>query len=57
MLAILPAGGSVLALLGLPRAAPVVLRGPARRNAYLAIAAVLVVAVPLGATTPPWRSG
>ena len=51
MLAILLAGGGVLALLGLPRAALVELRGPARRTAYLAIAvAVLVVAVPLAAT-------
>jgi uncharacterized hydrophobic protein (TIGR00271 family) len=51
MLAILLAGGGVLALLGLPRAATVELRGPARRNAYLAIAvAVLIVAVPLALT-------
>ena len=51
MLAILLAGGGVLALLGLPRAALVALRGPARRTASLAIAgAVLVVAVPLAAT-------
>jgi uncharacterized hydrophobic protein (TIGR00271 family) len=51
MLAILLAGGAVLALLGLPRAATADLRGPARRNAYLAIAVVtLIVAVPLAAT-------
>jgi uncharacterized hydrophobic protein (TIGR00271 family) len=51
MLAILLAGGGVLALLGLPRAATVELRGPARRTAYLAIAvATLIVAVPLAVT-------
>jgi hypothetical protein len=51
MLAILLAGGGGLALLGLPRAATADLRGPARRNAYLAIgAAMLLVAVPLAAS-------
>jgi len=50
-LSILLAGGGVLALLGLNRAAMIEIKGPARRNAFIAIIiAVLVVAVPLGAT-------
>lgn len=51
MLAILLAGGGVLAVLGLPRSATVELRGNARRNAFIAIAiAMLLVTVPLAAT-------
>jgi uncharacterized hydrophobic protein (TIGR00271 family) len=51
MLAILLAGGAVLAALGLPRAAMAEVRGTARRNAFIAIAiAVLVVLVPLWLT-------
>lgn len=47
-LSILLAGGAVLAILGLSKAASVQITGPARRNAYLAIgAATLLVAVPL----------
>jgi uncharacterized hydrophobic protein (TIGR00271 family) len=50
-LSILLAGGAVLAILGLSRAANAQIRGPARRNAYLAIgAATLLVCVPLFAT-------
>ena len=51
MLAILLAGGGVLAALGLSAAATVELRGRARRNAFIAIAAaVVLVTVPLAAT-------
>lgn len=47
-LAILLAGGGVLALLGLSRAAMVEVKGPARRNAFVAVTlGVLLVAVPL----------
>ncbi len=50
-LSILLAGGGVLALLGLSRAASARITGSARRNAYVAIAlATVLVAVPLGAT-------
>jgi uncharacterized hydrophobic protein (TIGR00271 family) len=50
-LSILLAGGGVLALLGLSRAAMVKVTGTARRNAFLAIiASVLVVMVPLWIT-------
>ncbi len=51
MLAILLAGGAVLAVLGLARASLVEVRGTARRNAYLFIAAaVALVSLPLIAT-------
>ena len=50
-LSILLAGGAVLAILGLSRAANARIVGPARRNAYLAIgAAMLIVCVPLVTT-------
>ncbi len=50
-LAILLAGGAVLAILGLSKAANARIAGPARRNAYTAIAlATLVVCVPLATT-------
>jgi len=50
-LAILLAGGGVLALLGLARAATVELRGHARRNAFIAILiSVFIVAIPLTLT-------
>jgi uncharacterized hydrophobic protein (TIGR00271 family) len=50
-LAILLAGGAVLTVLGLSRAANATIVGPARRNAYLAITvATLLVSVPLIAT-------
>jgi len=50
-LSILLAGGGVLALLGLSRAALVEIKGPARRNAFSVILiAVLLVAVPLTIT-------
>lgn len=50
-LSILLAGGAVLALLGLNKAANARITGPARRNAYLAISlATLLVSVPLIAT-------
>ncbi len=50
-LSILLAGGAVLAILGLSRAANASIVGPARRNAYVAIAlATLVVCVPLATT-------
>jgi uncharacterized hydrophobic protein (TIGR00271 family) len=50
-LSILLAGGGVLALLGLSRAALVEIKGPARRNAFIVIIiAVLLVAVPLAIT-------
>jgi len=50
-LSILLAGGGVLALLGLSRAATIVIEGSARRNAFIAIAiGVLIVTVPLAAT-------
>jgi uncharacterized hydrophobic protein (TIGR00271 family) len=52
MLAILLAGGGVLAVLGLSAAATVKLRGRARRNAFVVIAAaVMLVTVPLAATS------
>jgi uncharacterized hydrophobic protein (TIGR00271 family) len=51
-LSILLAGGGVLALLGLNRAAMVEIKGPERRNAFIAIIiAVLLVTVPLGVTS------
>jgi len=47
-LAILLAGGAVLALLGLNRAAMIEVRGPARRNAFtLVLLAAILVAIPL----------
>jgi hypothetical protein len=50
-LSILLAGGGVLALLGLSRAAMVKITGTARRNAFLVIiASVMVVMVPLWIT-------
>jgi uncharacterized membrane protein len=50
-LSILLAGGGVLAVLGLSRAAMVTVTGTARRNAFLVIiASVLVVMVPLWVT-------
>jgi uncharacterized membrane protein len=50
-LAILLAGGAVLALLGLSRAANVRISGPARRNAYTVIGiATMLVAIPLAST-------
>jgi uncharacterized membrane protein len=50
-LSILLAGGAVLAILGLNKAANARITGPARRNAYLAIGlAMLIVSVPLVAT-------
>ncbi|MCB0167422.1 MAG: DUF389 domain-containing protein [Anaerolineae bacterium] len=50
-LSILLAGGGVLAFLGLSRAATIEIRGPARRNAFMAIAlGTLLVAIPLAAT-------
>jgi len=50
-LSILLAGGGVLAFLGLSRAATVEIQGPARRNAFMAIAiGTLLVAIPLAAT-------
>ncbi len=50
-LAILLAGGGVLALLGLSQAATIELKGHSRRNAFVAIAfGVLIVAVPLTLT-------
>ncbi len=50
-LSILLAGGGVLALLGLSRAATAEIKGTARRNAYIAIAiATLIVAIPLAVT-------
>lgn len=50
-LSILLAGGAVLAILGLNKAANARIIGPARRNAYLAIGlATLLVSVPLVAT-------
>lgn len=50
-LSILLAGGAVLALLGLNKAASALIVGPGRRNAYVAIAlATLLVSVPLIAT-------
>ncbi len=50
-LSILLAGGSVLALLGLNKAAMIEVHGTARRNAFIAIAiAILVVAIPLTVT-------
>ncbi|HRW15657.1 MAG: DUF389 domain-containing protein [Rhodobacteraceae bacterium] len=52
MLAILLAGGGLLAALGLSAAATVELRGRARRNAFVVIAAaVMLVTVPLAATS------
>lgn len=51
-LSILLAGGGVLALLGLNKAAMVNVQGAARRNAFIAIMiAVLIVAIPLAATS------
>jgi len=51
-LSILLAGGGVLALLGLNRAAMIEVKGSARRNAFITIfIAVLLVAVPLGVTS------
>jgi uncharacterized membrane protein len=51
-LSILLAGGGVLALLGLNRAAMNEIKGSARRNAFLPIfIAVLLVTVPLGVTS------
>jgi len=51
MLAILLAGGGLLALLGLGRAATVTLQGHARRNAFLVIVGgVLLVTIPLSLT-------
>ena len=50
-LSILLAGGGVLALLGLGRAATKNINGAARRNAFIAIGAgILIVAVPLAMT-------
>jgi uncharacterized hydrophobic protein (TIGR00271 family) len=50
-LSILLAGGAVLAILGLNKAANARITGPARRNAYLAIGlATIIVSVPLIAT-------
>jgi uncharacterized hydrophobic protein (TIGR00271 family) len=50
-LSILLAGGAVLAILGLSRAANARITGPSRRNAYLVIGvAVLIVCVPLSVT-------
>lgn len=50
-LSILLAGGAVLAILGLSRAANANVTGPARRNAYLAVGiATLLVCVPLVGT-------
>jgi uncharacterized hydrophobic protein (TIGR00271 family) len=50
-LSILLAGGGVLALLGLTRAAMIQVRGKARRNAFaLIVGATLLVASPLSAT-------
>ena len=50
-LAILLAGGGVLAFLGLSRAATAEIKGPARRNAFLAIViGMLIVAIPLTIT-------
>ena len=51
-LSILLAGGAVLALLGLHRAAVKGLEGHTRRNAYILIAlAIVLVIIPLGTTT------
>jgi uncharacterized membrane protein len=51
-LSILLAGGGVLALLGLGRAATTTMRGHARRNAFLVITlGLLLVSVPLAATS------
>jgi uncharacterized hydrophobic protein (TIGR00271 family) len=58
-LAILLAGGAVLAFLGLNAAAQVQVRSSARRNAYIVIAlATVLVAIPLAATgrTLSWES-
>jgi uncharacterized hydrophobic protein (TIGR00271 family) len=50
-LSILLAGGGVLALLGLHRAATVEVKGTARRNAFIVVVlGVLIVAVPLAMT-------
>jgi uncharacterized membrane protein len=51
-LSILLAGGAVLALLGLNRAARKGMEGRTRRNAYLLVAlATILVIIPLGTTT------
>jgi len=51
-LSILLAGGAVLALLGLNKAAVKGLEGHTRRNAYLLVAlAIVLVIIPLGTTT------
>jgi uncharacterized hydrophobic protein (TIGR00271 family) len=50
-LSILLAGGGVLALLGLNKAAMIEVRGTARRNAFIAVVvAMLIIAIPLTAT-------